>query len=76
MINDVSLLGMTHSEAVQTIKSMAPTSVVKVEMIQGDEVGDSQGLSPDWTKWMAKYEVERQRYVCLSVCVSVCVCGC
>ncbi|KAL5479626.1 hypothetical protein EMCRGX_G023174 [Ephydatia muelleri] len=55
-INGVSLLGKSHAEAIQVIKSAVPLSVVRIELIQGEETVENGGLSPDWCKWLAKYE--------------------
>ncbi len=50
-------------EAIQTIKSVVSVSTVRIELLQGEVVEENGGLSPDWRRWMAKYEanVKRQR---------------
>lgn len=62
-INGVSLLGKSHAEAIQVIKSAVPLSVVRIELIQGEETVENGGLSPDWCKWLAKYESGHSRLV-------------
>ena len=45
------------------IKSAVPLSVVRIELIQGEETVENGGLSPDWCKWLAKYESGHSRLV-------------
>jgi len=60
-INGNSLLGRTHLEAIQTIKSVMSATTVRMELIQGDDVEKNGGLSPQWSKWMARYSSGHQR---------------
>lgn len=63
-INGISLTDKTHSEAVQTIKSVTRTSVVRMDMIQGEEISgtsDDNSLSPDWERWIENYRSGRTR---------------
>lgn len=55
-VNGVSLLGKTHTEAIQLIKSVMGSSLVQLELIQGEGSRESGGLSPDWGNWIKKYE--------------------
>ena len=55
-INSVSLLNKSHTEAIQLIKSVMGSPSVRLELIQGEGSRDSGGLSPDWEKWIKKYE--------------------
>ena len=59
---------ISHSEAVQIMKSVSSVSVVRLEMIQGDNLigaecdDDDDGcLSPDWEEWMEDYRTGRSR---------------
>jgi hypothetical protein len=56
-INDVSLLGKQHSEAIQVIKGIMAASTIRLEMIQGDQ----EDISPDWVKWVERYETQQKR---------------
>ena len=64
-INDVSLLGKPHSEAIQLIRSVMTASTIRIELIQGDQAE----LSPDWVKWVEKYEAQsrHQRWAVIRV---------
>jgi hypothetical protein len=55
-INGVSLLNKSHMEAIQLIKSVMGSPSVRLELIQGEGTKDPSGLSPDWEKWIKKYE--------------------
>ncbi len=56
-INGTSLVNKTHSEAVEIIQSLVSTSIVRLELIQGDEMfeEDGGGVSPYWREWIEKY---------------------
>jgi len=59
-LNEVSLVGKTHSEAVQIIKSMPAAGTIHFHLIQGDAVeGSVNCLSPDWPIWMEKFVAKR-----------------
>ena len=62
-INDIPLLGKQHCEAIQMIKSIMTASTIRMELIQGDQAE----LSPDWVKWVERYEsqMRRRRYDCV-----------
>ena len=62
-INGISLSTKTHAEAIQTIKSVMAASTVKMELLQGEDTEENGGLSPDWAKWMKRYESGHQRFV-------------
>lgn len=51
-INDVPLLGKEHSEAIHMIRNIMSASTIRMELIQGDQAE----LSPDWGKWIERYE--------------------
>ena len=55
-VNGVSLLNKSHTEAIQLIKSAMGSPSVRLELIQGEGSKDPGGLSPDWEKWIKKYE--------------------
>lgn len=56
-INDVPLFGKQHVEAIQLIRSVMSASTIRMELIQGDQAE----LSPDWVKWVEKYEESQSR---------------
>lgn len=61
-INNISLSNKTHEEAVQTLKSLTSASVVRMELLQGDDVFEEDGgLSPDWSIWLERYMAKRKR---------------
>lgn len=61
-INNISLSNKTHEEAVQTLKSLTSASVVRMELLQGDDVFEEDGgLSPDWSTWLERYMAKRKR---------------
>ena len=63
-INSVSLIGKTHAEAIQMIKSITSSSTIRLELVQGDGGTEGNGgLSPDWKKWLKHYESGHQRCV-------------
>ena len=49
-INGVSLVGRTHQEAIQTIKSMTPAATIRMELIQ---VGTHTEVFRPQTRYMA-----------------------
>ena len=54
-INDIPILGKLHSEAIQMIRGVMAASTIRMELIQGDQTD----LSPDWGKWVEKYELSQ-----------------
>ena len=55
-INGTSLVNMTHNEAVEIMQSLVTTTIVRLELIQGEEVlEEDEGISPYWREWMEKY---------------------
>lgn len=61
-INGIQLMEKTHLEAVETIKGLTSASLIKMELIQGDDVYTSEGgLSPDWVYWLRRYMNQRKR---------------
>ena len=54
-------MGRTHSEAIETVRGMMGCEVVRVELIQGEDTDINGGLSPDWGKWLTKWEKTRRR---------------
>lgn len=63
-LNEVSLVGKTHSEAVQIIKSMPAAGTIHFHLIQGDAVeGCPNCLSPDWPAWMEKFVAKRSELI-------------
>lgn len=57
-INDISLLGKQHSEAIELIRGVMTASTIRMELIQGDQAE----LSPDWVKWVEKYETQSRQH--------------
>ena len=49
------------------------SSTIKLGLVQGDETEENGGLSPDWVKWMKKYESHsgHQRWVYFMVTESL-----
>ena len=62
-INDKTLVGKTHGEAIESVRGLIGCEVVRMELIQGEETDINGGLSPDWGKWLRKWEVARRRYM-------------
>ena len=61
-INSISLTNKTHIEAVHIIKSLSSNSVIRMEMIQGDDLAfDNDGLSGDWRVWLDRYMTNRNK---------------
>jgi C-terminal processing protease CtpA/Prc len=55
-INSLNLTDKTHEEAVQIIKSFTNHTLIKMELVQGDDTYTENGhLSLEWTSWMEKY---------------------
>jgi multiple PDZ domain protein len=61
-INDKTLVGKTHGEAIEGVKGLIGSEVVRMELIQGEDTDINGGLSPDWGKWLHKWEAARRRY--------------
>ena len=59
-INGTTLLGKTHCEAVEIMQSLVTTTVVRMELVQGEEVFEEGGVSPDWREWVEKYSATSQ----------------
>ena len=55
-INNMSLLGQQHKEAIHIIRDIMTASTVKLELIQGDETDSTGIFCSDWVKWVKKYE--------------------
>lgn len=53
-INDIPLLGKEHAEAIHMIRNIMSASTIRMELIQGDQ----PELSPDWSKWVQRYEAQ------------------
>ena len=61
-INGTSLTNKTHNEAVEIMKSLSTTNIVRLELIQGEELFEEEGgVSPDWKIWMERYTLERNK---------------
>jgi C-terminal processing protease CtpA/Prc len=59
-INDRSLVGKTHTEAIESVRRLMGCEVVRMELIQGEDMDINGGLSPDWGKWLTKWEAARR----------------
>jgi ligand of Numb protein X 1/2 len=59
-INDKTLVGKTHGEAIESVRGLIGCKVVRMELIQGEDTDINGGLSPDWGKWLRKWEVSRR----------------
>ena len=56
-MNNVSLLGRQHVEAIQMIRGIMAASTIRMELIQGDQAE----LSPDWRHWVEMYQESQSR---------------
>ena len=56
-------MGKTHGEAIESVKRLIDCEVVRMELIQGEDTDFNGGLSPDWGKWLRKWEAARRRSV-------------
>ena len=54
-------MGKTHSEAIESVRRLMGSEVVRMELIQGEDTDINGGLSPDWGKWLTKWEAARRR---------------
>lgn len=60
-INDKTLIGKTHGEAIESVRRLMGCEVVRMELLQGEDTDINGGLSPDWSKWLKKWESTRRR---------------
>ena len=56
-------MGKTHGEAIESVRGLIGCEVVRMELIQGEDTDINGGLSPDWGKWLRKWETARRRLV-------------
>ena len=60
-INEKTLVGKTHGEAIESVRGLIGCDVVRLELLQGEDTDINGGLSPDWGKWLTKWEAARRR---------------